>query len=137
GDRRRVAREGAGRAIRGDAERGRPGRQARGDQTLSSVAVIGAGPAGLMASEVLARGGASVTVYDAMASAGRKFLMAGRGGLNLTPNEALSVFLPRYRHAAPQLRAPVKALSPGPPRPWGEGLGRLTLVGQTRTRVSP
>ena len=49
------------------------------------VAVIGAGPAGLMAAEVLAQGGARVTVYDAMPSAGRKFLMAGRGGLNLDP----------------------------------------------------
>ena len=62
------------------------------------VAVIGAGPAGLMAAEVLAQGGASVTVYDAMPSAGRKFLMAGRGGLNLTHSEplpAVSRALPR------------------------------------------
>ena len=67
------------------------------------VAVIGAGPAGLMAAEVLARGGASVTVYDAMPSAGRKFLMAGRGGLNLTHSEPLPQFLARYREAAPRL----------------------------------
>jgi predicted flavoprotein YhiN len=53
----------------------------------TQVAVIGAGPAGLMAAEVLAQGGAEVTVYDAMPSAGRKLLMAGRGGLNLTHNE--------------------------------------------------
>ena len=53
------------------------------------VAVIGGGPAGLMAAEVLAQGGAQVTVYDAMPSAGRKFLMAGRGGLNLTHSEPL------------------------------------------------
>ena len=51
------------------------------------VAVVGAGPAGLMAAEILAAGGALVTVYDHMPSAGRKFLMAGRGGLNLTHNE--------------------------------------------------
>ncbi len=57
------------------------------------VAVIGAGPAGLMAAEVLAQGGATVTVYDAMPSAGRKFLMAGRGGLNLTHSEPLPQFL--------------------------------------------
>ncbi|WP_181522889.1 NAD(P)/FAD-dependent oxidoreductase, partial [Pseudomonas aeruginosa] len=50
----------------------------------AQVAIIGAGPAGLMAAEVLAKGGVGVTVYDAMASASRKFLMAGRGGLNLT-----------------------------------------------------
>ena len=53
------------------------------------VVVIGAGPAGLMAAEVLAQGGATVTVFDAMASAGRKFLMAGRGGLNLTHSEQI------------------------------------------------
>jgi predicted flavoprotein YhiN len=54
----------------------------------TDVAIVGAGPAGLMAAEVLARGGAGVMVYDAMPSAGRKFLMAGRGGLNLTHSEA-------------------------------------------------
>ena len=58
-----------------------------------NVAIIGAGPAGLMAAEVLAQGGARVTVYDAMPSAGRKFLMAGRGGLNLTHSEPLPAFL--------------------------------------------
>ncbi len=65
--------------------------------TAKDVAVIGAGPAGLMAAEVLAQGGARVTVYDAMPSVGRKFLMAGRGGLNLTHSEALPPFLERYR----------------------------------------
>ena len=64
------------------------------------VAVIGAGPAGLMAAEVLANGGAQVTVYDRMPSAGRKFLMAGRGGLNLTHSEEMSAFLARYGGAA-------------------------------------
>src|SRR6516162_256487 len=78
----------------------------------NNVAVIGAGPAGLMAAEVLAQGGASVTVYDAMPSAGRKFLMAGRGGLNLTHSEPLSDFLPRYREALPHLRAAVEAFPP-------------------------
>ena len=67
------------------------------------VAIIGAGPAGLMAAEVLAQGGADVTVYDAMPSAGRKFLMAGRGGLNLTHSEPLPAFLARYREAMPHL----------------------------------
>ena len=69
----------------------------------TNVAVIGAGPAGLMAAEVLAQGGAGVTVHDAMPSAGRKFLMAGRGGLNLTHSEALPAFLARYGAAAPLL----------------------------------
>ena len=76
------------------------------------VAVIGAGPAGLMAAEVLARGGADVTVYDAMASAGRKFLMAGRGGLNLTHSEPLEVFLERYREAKPHLAVAITDFSP-------------------------
>src|ERR1700687_3710683 len=62
----------------------------------TQVAIIGAGPAGLMSAEVLARGGAGVTVYDAMPSAGRKLLMAGRGGLNLTHSEPLPAFLTRY-----------------------------------------
>ena len=64
------------------------------------AAVIGAGPAGLMAAEVLRNGGAEVTVYDAMPSVARKFLMAGRGGLNLTHSEPLSHFLSSYGEAA-------------------------------------
>ena len=62
---------------------------------MKHVAVIGAGPAGLMAAEVCARGGAAVTVYERMPSVGRKFLMAGRGGLNLTHSEELDSFLAR------------------------------------------
>src|SRR5277367_2131923 len=80
--------------------------------------VIGAGPAGLMAAEVLAQGGASVTVYDAMPSAGRKFLMAGRGGLNLTHSEPLPEFLARYRGAAPRLEAAISAFPPDRVREW-------------------
>ena len=78
-----------------------------------SVSVIGAGPAGLMAAEVLAQGGAHVTVYDAMPSAGRKFLMAGRGGLNLTHSEPLPQFLARYREATPHLQRAIEAFPPG------------------------
>jgi predicted flavoprotein YhiN len=77
--------------------------------TSQHVAVIGAGPAGLMVAEVLAQGGATVTVYDAMPSAGRKFLMAGRGGLNLTHSEPLPAFLARYREAMPHLKAVIEA----------------------------
>jgi uncharacterized protein with NAD-binding domain and iron-sulfur cluster len=77
-----------------------------------NIAVIGAGPAGLIAAEVLAQGGASVTVYDAMPSAGRKFLMAGRGGLNLTHSEPLQAFLARYREAMPNLAAAIEAFPP-------------------------
>jgi uncharacterized flavoprotein (TIGR03862 family) len=101
-----------------------------------SVAVIGAGPAGLMAAEVLAQGGAKVTVCDAMASAGRKFLMAGRGGLNLTHSEPLPAFLARYRDAAPKLQSAINALPPDRLRAWCEGLGQETFVGSSG-RVFP
>ncbi len=100
------------------------------------VAVIGAGPAGLMAAEVLAQGGASVTVYDAMPSAGRKFLMAGRGGLNLTHSEPLPAFLARYREAAPWLEGAISAFPPGALREWSEALGQPTFVGSSG-RVFP
>ncbi|MCP1907659.1 putative flavoprotein (TIGR03862 family) [Bradyrhizobium elkanii] len=101
-----------------------------------SVAVIGAGPAGMMAAEVLAQGGAQVTVYDAMPSAGRKFLMAGRGGLNLTHSEPLPDFLARYREAMPHLKAAVEAFPPEALRVWSEALGQPTFVG-TSGRVFP
>jgi uncharacterized flavoprotein (TIGR03862 family) len=101
-----------------------------------NVAVIGAGPAGLMAAEVLAQGGATVTVYDAMPSAGRKFLMAGRGGLNLTHSEALPQFLARYREAMPHLKAAVEAFPPQALRDWSHALGQETFVGSSG-RVFP
>ena len=100
------------------------------------AAVIGAGPAGLMAAEVLAQGGASVTVYDAMPSAGRKFLMAGRGGLNLTHSEPLPAFLARYREAAPRLEPVISAFSPDRLRAWSEALGQPTFIGSSG-RVFP
>ncbi len=100
------------------------------------VAVIGAGPAGLMAAEVLVRGGARVTVYDAMPSAGRKFLMAGRGGLNLTHSEPLPAFLSRYREATPRLAAAIEAFPPDALRGWSEALGQPTFVGSSG-RVFP
>jgi uncharacterized flavoprotein (TIGR03862 family) len=102
----------------------------------SQIAIIGAGPAGLMAAEVLANGGGAVTVYDAMPSAGRKLLMAGRGGLNLTHSEALPEFLARYREAMPNLRAAIDAFPPQALREWSEALGQLTFVGSSG-RVFP
>jgi uncharacterized flavoprotein (TIGR03862 family) len=101
-----------------------------------SVAVIGAGPAGLMAAEVLAQGGVNVTVYDGMPSAGRKFLMAGRGGLNLTHSEPLPQFLARYREAMPRLAPAIEAFSPDALREWSEALGQPTFVGSSG-RVFP
>jgi uncharacterized flavoprotein (TIGR03862 family) len=98
--------------------------------------VIGAGPAGLMAAGVLAENGVKVAVYDRMPSAGRKFLMAGRGGLNLTHNENLDRFLTRYGAAAPHLRAAIQAFPPAAVRAWCEGLGQDTFVGSSG-RVFP
>jgi uncharacterized flavoprotein (TIGR03862 family) len=102
----------------------------------ASVAIIGAGPAGLMAAEVLAQDGARVAVYDAMPSVGRKFLMAGRGGLNLTHSEPLDTFLTRYREAAPKLAGAIEAFSPDRLRAWCEALGQPTFVG-TSGRIFP
>jgi uncharacterized flavoprotein (TIGR03862 family) len=102
----------------------------------NQIAVIGAGPAGLMAAEVLAQGGAQVAIYDAMPSAGRKFLMAGRGGLNLTHSEPLPKFLARYREAMPHLSPAIEAFPPLALRNWSEALGQPTFVGSSG-RVFP
>ncbi len=100
------------------------------------VAVIGGGPAGLMAAETLSAADIPVDLYDAMPSMGRKFLMAGRGGLNLTHSEPLAAFLSRYgarqAHIAPMLAA----LDPAALREWAHGLGIETFVG-TSGRVFP
>ena len=96
-----------------------------------NAAIIGAGPAGLMAAETLARGGVEVTVYDAMPSVGRKFLMAGRGGLNLTHCEPLDAFLTRYREAEPHLTAVIESFPPERLRAWCEELGQPTFVGSS------
>jgi uncharacterized flavoprotein (TIGR03862 family) len=103
---------------------------------VADIAVVGAGPAGLMAAEVIARGGARVTVYDRMPAAGRKFLLAGRGGLNLTHTEPLEPFLGRYGTATPRLRAAIEAFPPERLRAWCEDLGQETFVGSSG-RVFP
>ena len=100
------------------------------------VAVIGAGPAGLMAAEILARGGADVTVYDRMASPGRKLLLAGRGGLNLSHNEDAALFLSRYGAAAEHLRPALADFGQAMMRDWCAGLGIETFVG-TSGRIFP
>jgi hypothetical protein len=102
----------------------------------TDIAVIGAGPAGLMAAETLAQGDARVTVYDAMPSAARKFLMAGRGGLNLTHSEPLPRFLTRYRSAEARLAPSIAGFSPADLRDWSEALGQPTFVGSSG-RVFP
>lgn len=104
--------------------------------TAPEAAVIGGGPAGLIAAEVLARAGVAVTVYDRMPSVGRKLLMAGRGGLNLTHSEALERFVARYAEARPQLEPLIGAFRPDDLRAWCEGLGQETFVGSSG-RVFP
>ncbi|MEA2955455.1 MAG: hypothetical protein QOJ58_952, partial [Alphaproteobacteria bacterium] len=89
-----------------------------------------------MAAEVLAQSGARVTIYDAMPSAGRKFLMAGRGGLNLTHSEALPEFLARYGAAKSHLAPSIEAFPPDALRAWSEALGQPTFVGSSG-RVFP
>ncbi len=101
-----------------------------------TVAVVGGGPAGLMAAETLAAGGATVTVFDRMPSLGRKFLLAGRGGLNLTHSEELARFLQRYGPAEEKLRPAIEALPPDAVRSWAEALGQATYVGSSG-RVFP
>ncbi|MDQ0024765.1 putative flavoprotein (TIGR03862 family) [Variovorax paradoxus] len=105
--------------------------------TLShTVAVIGGGPAGLMAAEVLSASGAQVHVYDAMPSVGRKFLLAGRGGLNLTHSEPFDVFMTRFGERRAQLEPMLAQFAPQQVREWAAGLGIETFVG-TSGRVFP
>ena len=98
--------------------------------------VIGAGPAGLMAAEVLSTAGVPVDVFDAMPSAGRKFLLAGRGGLNLAHSEPLARQLERYGSRANALAPLLRAFGPDALRAWAHGLGIETFVGSSG-RVFP
>ena len=98
--------------------------------------VGGAGPAGLMAAEVLAQAGHRVIVFDQAPSPARKFLLAGRGGLNLTHSEAIEPFLSRYAGAAASLAPAIAAFSPQDLRAWCEGLGEAPFVGSSG-RVFP
>ena len=100
------------------------------------VAVIGGGPAGLMAAEVLSARGHAVHLFDAMPSVGRKFLLAGKGGLNLSHAEALPAFLGRYAEREPALRPFVESFGPEQVRAWAAGLGIETFVGSSQ-RIFP
>ncbi|MDB5914086.1 MAG: aminoacetone oxidase family FAD-binding enzyme [Ramlibacter sp.] len=100
------------------------------------VAVIGGGPAGLMAAEVLSQGGAEVDLFDAMPSVGRKFLLAGRGGLNLTHSEPTERLLQRFGDGSGALHDAVTAFDGAAVRAWAAGLGIETFVG-TSGRVFP
>ena len=101
-----------------------------------SIAVIGGGPAGLMAAEALARGGTQVELFDAMPSVGRKFLLAGVGGMNITHSESFEIFLSRYGARVPDIRPLLEAFPPSALREWIHGLGVETFVGSSG-RVFP
>ena len=102
----------------------------------SRAAIIGGGPAGLLAAETLAEAGVAVTLFERMPSLGRKFLMAGRGGLNLTHSEPLPRFLARYGAAAEWLAPHIAAFPPEALRAWCAGLGQETFIGSSG-RVFP
>ncbi len=104
--------------------------------TTATVVVIGAGPAGLMAAEVLAGAGVPVAVYDAMPSVGRKFLMAGKGGMNITHAEPWPAFVARYGPQRACLTPCLAAFGPDQIREWMAGLGIASFVG-TSGRVFP
>lgn len=103
---------------------------------MSAVVVVGGGPAGLMAAEMVASAGHAVTVVDRMPTFGRKLMMAGRGGLNLTHSEDLERFLQRYGDAERNLAAPIRDFPPEALRAWARDLGEETFVG-TSGRVFP
>jgi len=106
------------------------------DVDAKTVAVVGAGPAGLRAAEVAAVGGARVVICDAQPSAGRKFLIAGRGGLNLTHSEPVENFPARYRAEPERWRDLLAEFGPDALRAWAEELAVETYVG-TSKRVFP
>ena len=103
---------------------------------MKTIAVIGGGPAGLMAAEVLSAQGLAVHLYDAMPSVGRKFLLAGRGGLNLTHSEPFEHFASRFGERRAQVEPLLHAFGPEALRDWVHGLGIQTFVGSSG-RVFP
>lgn len=100
------------------------------------IVIIGGGPAGLMAAEAASAAGGQVELYDAMASVGRKFLLAGKGGLNLTHSEPSEKFLSRYGARRPQIAPLLASFGPDAVRAWARGLGIETFVGSSG-RVFP
>jgi len=101
-----------------------------------TVAIVGGGPAGLMAAEVISARGVAVDVYDAMPSVGRKFLMAGRGGLNLTHSEPFEKFVARYGNRRKEAEKWLMDFTPDDLCEWARGLGIESFVG-TSGRVFP
>jgi uncharacterized flavoprotein (TIGR03862 family) len=105
-------------------------------ERLEGIAIVGAGPAGLMAATAASERGRPVTVFEAKPSAGRKFLVAGKGGLNLTHSEPLDAMLDRYREARPRLEPFLRAFPPSALRELADGLGQKTWIGSSG-RVFP
>lgn len=103
---------------------------------MKKVTVVGGGPSGLMAADVLASAGLEVHVYDAMPSVGRKFLLAGKGGLNLTHSEPADIFASRYGARRQQIEALLQSFGGDQVREWAQALGVATYVG-TSGRVFP
>ena len=101
-----------------------------------TIAIIGGGPAGLSAAEILSEGGHAVAVYDAMPTFARKFLLAGKSGLNITHSEDYDRFATRFGDANVCLRAALDAFTPADIRAWATGLGTETFVGSSG-RVFP
>jgi uncharacterized flavoprotein (TIGR03862 family) len=103
---------------------------------MGTVVIIGGGPAGIMAAEAAVAAGASVQLYDAMPSIGRKFLLAGKGGLNLTHSESIEPFLSRYGSHRPDIERAIVLFPPDAVRAWARHLGVETFVG-TSGRIFP
>ncbi len=106
------------------------------DPPASRIAIIGGGPAGLMAAEQIAQAGVSVDLFDAMASVGRKFLLAGKGGLNLTHSEPMPAFVQRYAERFDRIGPMLERFGATQLREWANGLGVATFVGSSG-RVFP
>ena len=102
----------------------------------TDVAIVGGGPAGLMAADVLSRSGVAVHLFDSMPSVGRKFLLAGRGGLNLTHSESPELFNTRFGARQPEVSQWLEGMDAQGVRDWAQALGVDTFVG-TSGRVFP
>ncbi len=107
-----------------------------GRMKRSEIAIIGGGPSGLMAAEILSLHNHSVTVYDSMPTVARKFLLAGKSGLNITHSEDYERFAGRFATSSGRLRAALDVFTPGDVRAWAEDLGTETFVGSSG-RVFP